>query len=463
MKVLHLTLGLPQIRNGGLSRYSYDLAIAEKKLGVEVALLYPGNIDLINKNSRIVEKKNVGVKAYKLVNPEYVPIPLGIGNPELFLKHHDIEPFKKFIEKIQPDYVHIHSFMGFPIEYFRYMKACEIKTVYTTHDYYAICLRTSLINNQNKNCEGPSAEGCAYCNYGFNNSSFMQFVLQSEWYPKIKNSKLIGCIKNKRAKEKNDSEGLKQVCSYEMTSRDYSNYAALLEQKKGLLEGIDLIHFNSTVAQQIYKKYISNNSEFVVQNITTEGLVDNRNKIRKYKNTNKVQWNIGFIGTSGFHKGAWMLIGAAKILNEKGFDFLVHFYGDEYGIVDKYSFCREHGTYNHANIANIMNELDFLVVPGFCYETFGFTAIEGLANNVLVLVSNRVGARDLFEGTKAMHVFSPTSEELAKMLENYFLSENIYFDALDEQRLIAFDFDMQNHAIKMLELIENKLKVKRTN
>ena len=161
--------------------------------------------------------------------------------------------------------------------------------------------------------------------------------IRDRWYPKIKNSKLIGCIKNKRAKEKNDSEGLKQVCSYEMTSRDYSNYAALLEQKKGLLEGIDLIHFNSTVAQQIYKKYISNNSEFVVQNITTEGLVDNRNKIRKYKNTNKVQWNIGFIGTSGFHKGAWMLIGAAKILNEKGFDFLVHFYGDEYGIVDKLS------------------------------------------------------------------------------------------------------------------------------
>ncbi|MFR3431492.1 MAG: glycosyltransferase [Holdemanella porci] len=74
--------------------------------------------------------------------------------------------------------------------------------------------------------------------------------------------------------------------------------------------------------------------------------------------------------------------------------------------------------YNYDELNNIFDETDVLLVPSILYETFGFTALEGLSFGVPVIVSDTVGAQDILMDKFGIIVNNITKENLKKVFEN---------------------------------------------
>lgn len=212
MNFLHITLGVPQLRTGGLITYAYAVAETESKMGHTVTILYPGNYTLTKKKSHIRKYYAQGkFSIYKVINPSFVAIPFGVKSPARITKPGNRKMYTDFLDDIKPDIVHVHTFMGFSRELFEEIKKRNIPIVYTTHDYYPICPKTSRVNVNNEICNGSAPEKCALCNANASESMILQYILQSEWYPKIKRSKLLMKLKQKRNKFIQNGSEIKEV------------------------------------------------------------------------------------------------------------------------------------------------------------------------------------------------------------------------------------------------------------
>ena len=96
-----------------------------------------------------------------------------------------------------------------------------------------------------------------------------------------------------------------------------------------------------------------------------------------------------------------------------------------------------------------MAELDLLIVPGYWYETFGFSTIEAIANNVPVLVSEHTGSKDLLIEMTTPRFFEPNVLELSKLLEKYIQNPELLKKACKEQNNIHLVCTMREH-VKLL-------------
>ncbi len=457
IKILHITLGIPKLRAGGLINYSYSIAKAQYNQGHEIAIFYPGHYDLVNKKSRIKGVSKVeGFSIYELVNPSYVAVPLGIKEPNLFLQEGNDNDYRVFLEKIKPDLIHIHTFMGFHGEFFDVIKHYPAPVVYTTHDYYTICPKTSMINEKNELCECANSEACARCNADCNNSFILQYVLQSKWYPRLKQSSFMKSLKKRRKSTATVSEvnGSTANATMSITAETVSQYRKLLDRFEQNFSCVDIVHCNSTVTEQVYKQQLKNKKHFVL-NITSEGITDQRKNVAElpYHRVGKV--NIGFIGIRDFHKGYSILRDAGEILSDKGYDFTISFYGDEFNIDnERYPFCREMGMFPHDKLNEVCGTIDLMVIPAFWFETFGFATLEAIANGVPVLASVHTGAKDLLNDIEKEHVFEPIAEKLADMIA-FYLDDPARLDkAREDQKNLTPVFSMKKHNVQLMNAIE---------
>lgn len=457
MRIIHVTLGIPELRSGGLISYAYSLAETQGKLGHDVFLIYPGNYNIINKKMRIVKKKQTAhLSIYKLVNPSFVSVPLGIKKISLFMKTGNRNIYKKFLNDINPDLIHIHTFMGFHKEFFEIIKSYDAKVLYTTHDYYSICPKTNRVDENNHICISANAKHCAICNLTSNNSMLIQHILQSEWYPRLKKNRLMIELK-KRRKISHQSDDYIYNIDAKTFNKDVSDnvicqYKKLLKMFNDEFSCIDIVHCNSSVTKYMYSDYLRDKKYFVL-NITSNGINDNRNKVERFF-CDKEYINIGFIGIRNFHKGYWILKKAGEILYNKGYKFKISFYGDEFNIdQQRYPYCYDKGMFSHNQLNEVMGSIDLMVVPSFCYETFGFSTLEAVANNVPVLVSSHTGSKDILKDISLPHIFEPNPLDLANLLEIYLKEHQLLEQLYKEQKELKLTFNMNEHVKKLLEII----------
>ena len=165
MNILHYTLGFPPFRSGGLTKYALDLMLAERSLGHDVTMIYPGNASCMSKISEISKCESFhGINVYKLKNGLPVPLLYGIRNPQLFMEHREIMFFDDFMSTVKPNVLHIHTLMGLPIEILRLFKEARVRIVLTSHDYFGLCPQVNFINNEGKVCNQADALRCETCN-----------------------------------------------------------------------------------------------------------------------------------------------------------------------------------------------------------------------------------------------------------------------------------------------------------
>lgn len=169
MRILHYTLGLFPYRSGGLTRYTSDLMQAQSKNPEDqISLLYPGDISLINTKRHIVRRRSYGkVKVYEIKNPSIVPLLHGVKSPASITRNTNTlseEKLDRFYAQTQPEIFHLHTLMGLPYELLLYLKRKGVKIVFSTHDYFGLCLKVNFVDHSGNVCTRHSPSLCATCN-----------------------------------------------------------------------------------------------------------------------------------------------------------------------------------------------------------------------------------------------------------------------------------------------------------
>ena len=452
MDILHVSMGMPPFRTGGLNQYCLDLMTEQQKQGENVSLIFPGPFSL--GNTHIKRKKHKLFDLYQIINPLPLALSCGVNEPKRYYANCKCKCYEKFFDNKHFDVIHVHSFMGIHLEFFKIAKQKSIRLVFTTHDYYPFCLKCNFINSEEQLCLDPSAEKCYLCNIGKGFSRYQEILLQSHLYEVFKTTTLVKKFRTKVKKKKTNS--LNSFSKKEDKKKELE-YKNLLSYNFEIIKCFDSIHCNSEVAKKIYHKFYPKGN-FKVIPITKNGLpqqVPYKPKINLIDKKNPIK--IGFIGTIDPIKGLDVLIKALHLLDKKGRkEWELHLYGDDFKIYEQLDWrINTHGRFSPKNISIIFKKIDILIVPSIWYETFGLVVIEALSYGNPVIVSDRVGARILVNEISEKMIYKESEGEagLYKKIES-FMNVNFYNVILHKikEKFKIKTFNKHNKEIKKLYL-----------
>jgi glycosyltransferase involved in cell wall biosynthesis len=417
MKIMHYTLGLPPMRSGGLTKYAQDLMIEQSKQN-KIIHLYPGKVDFVNKKTRVMKEKadilNTGITHYEVINSLPLPLFRGIKQPEDFMTEVPLDIYRNFLSKVKPNIIHIHTLMGLHKEFIIAGKSLGIKLIYTTHDYFGICPTINLYKDrENINCNTfKNGQGCQEC--CFNAMGTQSLLLsQTPFYPFIKNLKNFLPLKTtERVLKKVPKKDIRQL-----EEKKAIKYVFLREYYFEMLRKIDLFHFNSTLAEDVYKMYLPEIKGKVIS-ITHSGI----KKVNVKKKVEATKFRLGYLGPMKEYKGFSFLLEAFHELPKDKFE--LHLYGDNSKVnLEDNIFL--HGRYSSNDLENIFSSLDLVVVPSTWRETFGFVTLEALSFGTPLMVSATVGSKDLVQEDFGWIFNTDTTNELVHLF-NHITKDILY-------------------------------------
>lgn len=382
LNILHYSLGFPPYRTGGLTKFCMDLMKEQVKEGDQVSLLWPGEIQLLGKHTKIKKNRSVdGIANFEVINPTPVSYDEGIVDIPAFTNPGDLKVYEQFLQFVHPEVIHIHTLMGLHKNLLVAAKWMGIKTVFTTHDFFPICPKVTMFRGGMICQDADTCESCPRCNMTALSIKKIQ-ILQSRAYRALKDSTIV-----KKLRKGHRDEYLSGQEKVEgETTRAAEDYRKLREYYKSLLDLMDVVHYNSSVAKEVYEKYMGVRKSVLIP-ITHGDIQDHR---KKKKFGNKIR--ITYLSAQSAAKGYFVL---KSILDElwnirQDFELNVFFKP----IYDA-PYIKSNGRYYYSQLGGIMDNTDVLVQPSIWNETFGYTVIEALSYGVPVIVSNHVGARDV--------------------------------------------------------------------
>lgn len=386
MRILHYALGFPPYSTGGLTKYAVDIALEQIRCGNKVAVLWPGTINK-HLEQRIQKKSNYqGIESYELKNPEYLPQIYGVQECDEFQKQRDVSVYVDFLKVFRPDVIHIHTLMGMSLEFLKAAKQLNIKTVYTTHDFFGICPKTTLFFNKKSCKNNKECIGCHICCENALSIKKMK-ILQSVCYRTVKNTWVIKKIrKGSKGKIFAAEDEVKVIDRHDERYRD--RYKKLRRGYMEYIDEISVIHFNSNYMKEIFGLY-TNAEKGIVCNITHSGIKNNKDLYSKKIENGFIQ--IAYLGAIAEYKGFYMLKDALDDLYAQGFsNFGLTIYND---ISNPSPYMTVMPPYKYDDLQRVMNRAD--IVIALHDVSYGFTVLEALSYGVPVMISEEVGAKDL--------------------------------------------------------------------
>lgn len=446
MRIIHYTLGLPPYRSGGLTKYSIDLVKEQSKTN-KVFILFPGR-RTIKKNLRIkFYKKFYGIDVFEIINSLPISLLGGISNIDEYTKNMDFDKeYFEFLNNIKPDLIHIHTLMGLPVEFVNAAKKLNIKIVFTTHDYFGLCPKVNFIDYKGNLCDG-NLEKCIDCNKNAY-SMKMICIMQSSIYRHFKDNKIVSKIRKKQKLSLNKET--KIVDNNDASKYEIKQYYKLRKYYINILNKMDYIHFNSYISKFVYEKFGEFNGKVI--EITHSNIRDNR----KIKNFDYEELKILFLGSAEEYKGLPLLIDSLKEIREK---FVLDIYGNgfEINVNEINDRIKFNGKYNNNDLEKIMEKHNLLIVPSICYETFGFTLLEGLSNGMPIITSNTVGSSYLIHNNKTGYIINPNKDELVEKIK-YLIKNRDKLKEFNENICKEnLCFSMQSHNEKIIDLYKKVL------
>lgn len=406
MKILHYALGFPPYRTGGLTKYCMDLMLQQKNKGHEVAMMWPGAFSLtghfvrLKKDKKTVE--NDKIDSFEVINPLPVPLDEGIAFTEEFTKKcPNPKAYKEFLEEYKPDAIHIHTLMGLHKEFVKAAKKLEIPVVFTSHDYFGICPKVTMFRDD-KICDGDCSN-CFKCNENALSIKKIK-ILQSGLYRTLKDTAVVKKLRKAHRQEFFDEEKGEQNEAFEKMVLDgaENRYDKLRKYYMSILSLVDTIHFNSTVTESVYKKFLPKDTNGKVINISHNNIADNR----KAKNFNSKELRITYLAPAKNFKGYGIMKQALdEIWIQNSHDVHLTMYNEA---LTNAPYITVNDRFEYSELGNIFDNTDVLIMPSVWYETFGFTVLEALSYGVPVIVSKNVGAKDLLEDGKYGMIVEPT-------------------------------------------------------
>lgn len=434
MKILIYALGLPPFRRGGLVEYSVDLSEQLSENGNKVTFLYPGKMPFFDSNKCKFRRKKTRYQfdCFELINP--LPVSLTFGNSintPKFYEYRREKEMRKFISNIAPDVVHIHTIMGLPMQFIKILKEKNIKIVYTTHDYYGLCPKMLTDSPLEKLKSSNCAYDCMMCNIGPSIGKIK--IMQSHFYQKYKTSKIFKYLRRRQRENIQP-----RANAFLFNSKEAEERYKLRKYYLNIFSKVDLFHFNSSVALNVFRQYLPNAKGKVVP-LVIDGL-----RKKKTIKIEKDNVKIGFLGGIDRKKGFFLLKQVLSELKLRGFTFKVLCAGSN---VDddffKNSYVKNLGIISENDIKKFYEEIDVLIVPSIWHETFGLVVVEAITNNVPVFCSDTVGAKDLIPKEYIFH----GSKQLLLKLQHFLSSKDNRKEAFRKFSNLNYDINFKKHVL----------------
>lgn len=204
---------------------------------------------------------------------------------------------------------------------------------------------------------------------------------------------------------------------------DNNNYNPLLKTYQDMFEAFDCIHFNSSVTESVYKEHFEA-SKSIVLPVTHSDIKDHR-IYRAYRSDTL---HLIFIGSTSTYKGFPMLLTVLEELKDEGYlNWNLDIWGSN-GVSDLENI-KFRGSFSSDKLADVFRSDGILVVPSIWNETFSLTTLEALSFGTPVLVSSRVGAKDIVREYDDSFIFGERDEL------KYILKELLR----DKQKLRSFN------------------------
>ncbi|VMO76540.1 Glycosyl transferases group 1 [Streptococcus pneumoniae] len=395
MKILHYTLGFQPQRTGGLVKYAEDLMIEQIAQGYQVAALCPGRIKFFSKKIEIIKATSRQFECYELLNSLPIALFGGISDPTAFMTPCDKNVYRTFLEKVQPDIIHIHSFMGLHKEFLEIAKNLNIRVVFTSHDYYGLApVPHFYFNGVDYSDKNTNLTWNIMSSNALSVKKLRLF--QVSFYPTIRKFlKLLG--KNPKSKKN-------LVIRDVIEEQDYSELRYYYNEMFHLIDGY---LFNSRLAKKVYEINEIQPANSVVLSITSSSIKHHQ---RLTTTNNKIR--VSYIGSDEEYKGYFDFIDFAGTLEQESYEVVTygHLPNEECP-----SFIEQKGYFTKETIDSVYENIDILIIASKCKETFGLITVEALSYGVNVFVSENVGSKDLLPET---HVFKDKEDLLAKIINN---------------------------------------------
>lgn len=421
MRILHYFLGFPPYRSGGLTKYAFDLMKAQVSNGHIIMALWPGQMGVFNHKISIKRKKDIsGIENYELINPLPVSLDEGINEFDPFMKRGDYAIYESFFRANHVEVIHIHTLMGIHKEFVEAAKNLGIRTVFTTHDYFGICPKVTLYRYGNACEDDDKCRNCIQCNCAALSTNKI-IIMQSSLYRFFKNSAIVNQLRKKHRDYFFSNEVIPEMS---ITNNEIlkmaDQYQGLRAYYVGILEMVDLIHFNSSVTMEVYKKYLTPQNS-VVMTITHQNISDNR-QVNEWIPGDKLR--ILYLAPAKPFKGFHVLKSALDELWKCGYhNFELKLFSPVQN-PSPYMEIHEQG-FQYYQLKSIMADADVLVAPSIWHETFGYTVLEAISYGVPVIVSDHVGAKDVIGGGGIV-VEAGNTEQLKDAIKSFDKNKQVF-------------------------------------
>ena len=410
MRILHYSLGFPPYRSGGLTKFCMDLMRQQVSDGHEVGLLWPGKMGFLSSKVRVADRgthyyNGTGIHSFEVINPLPVPYDEGITDYDSFTADCDENIYGTFLDSFAPDVIHIHTFMGLHESFLKAAKKLGIRMTYTTHDFFPICPKVTMFRKGDICSSIDSFTECSSCNKNALSLKKIK-ILQSPVYRLIKDTSVIKSLRKQHRNSffKDDNRE-----SADAKTDNSCDYKKLREYYAGLLGYIDIIHYNSTVARDVYTGYLGDLKGCVI-GLSHSDIKDKR----KNKQFSDDLIRMRYLGNYSGAKGWGLLKHTLDSLwtTRKNFTLDIHF-----DCPDKSEYIINNSRYTYSDLESIFDSTDILIVPSLWYETFGFTVVEALSYGVPVIITDRVGAKDILSKGSGITVNLSDKDNLYKILD----------------------------------------------
>lgn len=455
MRILHISLGLPPFRTGGLTKYSVDLML-EQLIEHDVFLLYPGKFTTSSKLAIKKNKSYRNIGVYEIVNPLPISLLNGINQPQLFMKKVEKKIYEGYLKQISPDVIHVHTLMGIHKEFFEVAKDLSIKVVFTTHDYFGLCPKVNLMDAENNICEDfNSGRNCLWCN--INALSLpMIYVMQSYPYRYLKDSSIVKSLRKLKKNQVKKSIEISSV-SEEVTKLDDNLAIQYVELRKYYLEVfklIDYFHFNSSVAKEQFESFLDLKGKVI--SISHSNIYDHRRE-RFSRRKNSSILRLGYLGPIDVYKGFYALKDTLDSLKGNGYNnWHLDVYGDFINDPETYNpeHYTFHGRYEYSQLKKMFDQIDLLIIPSVWKETFGFIGLEAQSYGVPIMVSEHVGFKDLIEEGETGFIYKADGNDFANKLSLILENPSILERINENISKIKFPYIMEQHTNEIINLYQ---------
>ncbi len=291
------------------------------------------------------------------------------------------------------------------------LKNNNIKLVFYIHDYYLLCERYTLINNNKNLCSGPYHNNCIYCY--MNKSSIL----------------------NSFGRQTQDI----LIPFFSLFNKRINYYKNRLERMHQLISYIDLMIAPSEKAKSIVSKFFKNIKIEVIHHFP------NTINCNRQKSKEPI---FAFIGHDAYHKGYEVIEEILEKIQNKKFKLLMYGKFDK-KIKDKRLEYK--GEYNYNNIENIQNEFDVLLFPSKWPEVFGRVITESAICKKFIIASNITPAKEILSDYKGLYVYNHNNiGELIKHISYFIKNWNKLVYPEYNNNLLTFE----NHRGKIINILK---------